>query len=101
MKKVTELEESHVKQMIQDSGYELLVEKGQKLIDSIDTVELKETMKPICFEFHLYDRAEDTVFIRVWNTWTGKFDVQFEDELNQKEASRLRQMYDEKQMLNK
>jgi len=99
MKEVTNLEASHIKQMIQDLGYEFLVEKGQKLIDAIDSVELKETLHPLCFEFHLYDRTEDTVFIRVWNTWIGKFDVKFEDALNQKEAGKLRQLYDEKQML--
>ena len=90
---VMQLKDSHIRQMIQDSGYEFLVEKGRKVIEKIDLVELNESLRAVCIEFHLHDRTEDTVYIRVWNTWTGKFDLQFEDELNQKDASRLRKLY--------
>ena len=90
---VTELDDSRIRKMITDSGYEFLVEKGQKQIDEINSVELKESLRVVCLEFHLHDRTEDNVFIRVWNTWTGRFDPQFESELNHKEASRLRKRY--------
>ena len=90
---VTQLSDSHIKEMIQKSGYEFLVEKGQKVIEEIDLVEIKESMRAVCIEFHLHDRAEDMVYIRVWNTWTGKFDSQLEDELNQREAVSLRELY--------
>ena len=96
---VSDLEESAIKQMIEDSGYEFLVEKGQKVIDGIEAVELKESVRALCFEYHLYDQTEDVLFIRVWNTWTGKFDVRFEDEVGQKEASRLRKEYVERGMI--
>lgn len=90
---VTELDKTLIKKMIEDSGYEFLVEKGQKLINEITSIEIKETVKSMCYEFHLHDKTEDTVFVRVWNTWTEQFDVQFETELNQKEAVRLRNHY--------
>jgi hypothetical protein len=79
--------------MIESSGYEFLVENGQKVIEEICSIDLKESLRTVCLEFHLHDRTEDTVFIRVWNTWTGKFDPRFENELNQKEATRLRKLY--------
>lgn len=90
---VTKLDDSLIKQMIQDSGFEFLVENGQKWIEEICSIEMKECMRAVCFEFHLHDRTEDMVFIRVWNTWTGGFDNQFEDELNQKKATKLRELY--------
>lgn len=90
---VTKLDDSQLRQMIQDSDYEFLVENGQKSIEEICSIELKENLRAVCLEFHLHDRTEDTVFIRVWNTWTGKFDPLFENELNQKEATRLRKLY--------
>ena len=93
MMDVTQLDDSKLRQMIQDSDYEFLVENGQKLIEEICSVELKENLRAVCLEFHLHDRTEDTVFIRVWNTWTGKFDPIFENELNQKDATRLRKKY--------
>ncbi len=93
LRDVTKLDDSHIRQMIQDSDYEFLVENGQKLIEEICSIELKENLRAVCLEFHLHDRTEDTVFIRVWNTWTGKFDPLFENFLNQKEATRLRKLY--------
>lgn len=90
---VNELEDSQIIQIIEDSGFEFIVENGQKQIEEICSIELQDTLRVACFEFHMHDTTEDTVFIRVWNTWTGQFDVQFETELNQKEASRLRKHY--------
>lgn len=90
---VKNLAELHIRQMIENSGYEFLVENGQKVIEEICSIDLKESLRAVCLEFHLHDRSEDTVFIRVWNTWTGKFDTRFENELNQKEATRLRKLY--------
>ena len=90
---VTKLKDLQIIQMIEDSGYEFIVENGQKQIEEIRAIELQETVQVVCFEFHMHDTTEDSVFIRVWNTWTGQFDVLFETELNQKEASRLRKHY--------
>jgi hypothetical protein len=92
-KDVTSLEDDQMTQMILDSGYEVLVDDGQKQIDEITSIHVKETVPAVCFEFHLHDTIEDLVSIRIWNTWTGSFDVAFETELNQKEASRLRKQY--------
>ncbi len=91
---VSELDDSQLRQMIVDSGYEFIVEQGHKQIDEITSVELKETARALCYEFHVYDKTEDLLFIRVWNTWTGRFDTEFETQLNQKEASRLRKLYE-------
>ncbi len=91
---ITELEDATIKQMIEETGYEFIVEKGQKLIEEITSVELKETLRAVCLEFHMHDRTENTVFVRVWNTWTGKFDARFEDELNLKKGSKLRTLYE-------
>ena len=90
---VDKLDDSKIRQMIEGSGYEFLVEKGQILIEEILSVELKENLRPICFEFHLYDKTEDIFFVRVWNTWTGKFDVHLESEINHNEAVKLRKQY--------
>ena len=90
---VTKFDDSTIRQMIQDSDYEFIVENGQKVIEEISSVELKQTLRAVYLEFHLHDRTEDTIFIRVWNTWSGKFDPRFEDELNQKDATRLRKLY--------
>lgn len=86
-------DDSEIKQMIEDSGYEFLVEEGQKLIDKIDSLEVKDTVQAVCYEIHLHDRTEDTVYIQVWNTWTARFDERFEEELNRKEASDLREKH--------
>lgn len=87
---ITELEDATIRQMIEETGYEFIVEKGRKIIDDISSIELNETLRAVCIEFHMHDTTEDTVFIRVWNTWTGKFDARFEDELNQEKAKQLR-----------
>ena len=80
-----------VKQMIEDSGYEFLVEEGQKLINDILSLDVKDVVQARCFEIHLHDQTDDTVYIQVWNTWTARFDERFEEELNRKEASELRE----------
>jgi len=87
---ITELEDATIRKMIEESGYEFIVEQGQKVIEDISSVELQETLRAVCIEFHMHDSTEDIVFIRVWNTWTGKFDIRFEDELNQKKAKQIR-----------
>lgn len=92
-KDVTTLDDDQITQMILDSGYEVLVDDGQKQIEEITSIQVKETVPTVCFEFHLHDTTEDLVYVRVWNTWIGSFDVAFETELNQKEASRLRIQY--------
>lgn len=92
-KDVTTLDDDQITQMILDSGYEMLVNDGQKQIEEITSIYVKETVPTVCFEFHLHDTTEDLVYVRVWNTWIGSFDVAFETELNQKEASRLRIQY--------
>jgi len=97
-KDVTSLDDDQMTQIILESGYEILVDDGQKQIDEITSIQLKETVPAVCFEFHVHDTTEDLVFIRVWNTWTGSFDVAFETELNQKEASRLRKEYLEQEI---
>lgn len=88
---ITELKDTTIRQMIEETGYEFIVEQGQKVIEDISSVEIKETLRAVCIEFHMHDTTEDTVFIRVWNTWTGKFDARFEDELNQKKAKQIRE----------
>ena len=46
-----------------------------------------------CMEFHLYNKAEDVVYARVWNTLSEHWDETLEAQLNEKERKKWREKY--------
>ncbi len=46
-----------------------------------------------CMEFHLYNKTEDVVYARVWNTHSEHWDETLEAQLNEKERKKWRENY--------
>ena len=46
-----------------------------------------------CVEFHLYNKTEDVVYARVWNTLSEHWDETLEAQLNEKERKKWREDY--------
>lgn len=46
-----------------------------------------------CFEFTLYNKSEDLLYARVWNTFLDQWDETLENELNEKERVVWREKY--------
>jgi len=46
-----------------------------------------------CIEFRLYNKAEDLLFARVWNTLSEHWDETLEAQLNEKERKKWRELY--------
>ncbi len=65
----------------------------QTVVTAIDSTSVVKNLSAFCIEFRLYNKAEDTIYARVWNTLLGHWDEIIEAQLNEKERKKWRSSY--------
>ena len=87
-----QFEESMVIAPLQEADEE---EEGssQKVIAKIVQTEAQQINDSPCLEFVLYDKEQDIVFVRVWNTLLNQWDHHLEQQLTDKEQLTWREQY--------
>lgn len=68
-------------------------ENSQKIISKIVQTEAQQINDSPCLEFVLYDREQDLLFVRVWNTLLNQWDHHLEQQLTDKEQLTWREQY--------
>lgn len=66
---------------------------SQKIIETIVTSEAKQINDIPCLEFLLYDKDQDIIYVRVWNTLLNKWDEELERQLTDQEQPQWRAQY--------
>jgi len=66
---------------------------SQKIISKIVQADAKQINDIPCLEFVLYDKEQDILFARVWNTLMHQWDQDLEQQLTEKEQLRWREKY--------
>ncbi|QUW22440.1 hypothetical protein JSQ81_02305 [Sporosarcina sp. Marseille-Q4063] len=94
---VAYLEEVELFKAIQDAGIEPGNETVQTVVTAIESTSVVKDMSVFCIEFRLYNKEEDTIYARVWNTLLGHWDDTIESQLNEKERKKWRFTYIDKQ----
>lgn len=87
-----QFEESMVIAALQEVDEE---EEGnsQKIIAKIVQTEAQQINDSPCLEFVLYDKEQDILFVRVWNTLLNQWDHHLEQQLADKEQLTWREQY--------
>lgn len=87
-----QFEESMVIAALQEVDEE---EEGnsQKIIAKIVQTEAQQINDSPCLEFVLYDKEQDILFVRVWNTLLNQWDHRLEQQLADKEQLTWREQY--------
>ena len=65
----------------------------QTVVTAIESTSVVKDLSVFCIEFRLYNKAEDTIYARVWNTLLGHWDEIIEAQLNEKERKQWRSSY--------
>ncbi|MER2090199.1 MAG: hypothetical protein ABS920_10700 [Sporosarcina sp.] len=58
----------------------------------VSATDIQTTLVP-CIEFRLYNKVEDVIYARVWNTLSDHWDEVLEAQLNEKERKKWRELY--------
>ncbi len=87
-----QFEESMVIAALQDEN-EKEVGNSQKVITKIVQTEAQQINDSPCLEFVLYDKEQDILFVRVWNTFLNRWDHYLEQQLTDKEQLTWREQY--------
>jgi len=66
---------------------------SQKIIARIVQVEAQQINDSPCLEFVLYDKEQEILFVRVWNTILNQWDHHLEQQLTDKEQLTWREQY--------
>lgn len=66
---------------------------AQIVISKIVSATNVQTDAVPCLEFRLYNKAEDVLYARVWNTLLGHWDKTLEEQLNEQERKAWREKY--------
>ncbi|WP_172369079.1 hypothetical protein [Sporosarcina jiandibaonis] len=90
---VAYLEEAEMLEAIKDAGIESSNEDVQTVVTAIESTSVVKNMSVYCIEFRLYNKEEDTIYARVWNTLLGRWDEMIESQLNEKERIKWRASY--------
>ena len=91
---VAYLEEVELFKAIKDVGIESNKATIQTVVTAIESTSVVKDMSVFCIEFRLYNKAEDTIYARVWNTLLGHWDEIIEAQLNEKERKKWRLTYE-------
>lgn len=78
---------------LQSLGIESSEGNAQIVISKIVSATNVETDDVLCLEFRLYNKAEDVLYARVWNTLLGHWDKTLEAQLNENELKEWRENY--------
>lgn len=87
-----QFEESMVIAALQEENEEE-VGNSQKVITKIVQTEAQQINDSPCLEFVLYDKEQDILFVRVWNTLLNQWDHDLEQQLTDKEQLTWREQY--------
>ncbi|MBO1911231.1 hypothetical protein J4G37_41375, partial [Microvirga sp. 3-52] len=90
---VAYLEEVKLFEAVKDAGIESNNENVQTVVTAIESTSVTKKMSAFCIEFRLYNKVEDTIYARVWNTLLGHWDKTIEAQLNEKERKQWRATY--------
>ena len=93
---VTSLEKSSLFTVLKKSGIETEEGNVQLIVSKIISATDRKTTPVPCIEFRLYNKEEDLMYARVWNTLTEQWDETLESQLNEKERKKWREQYLEK-----
>ena len=86
-------EDSFLVDALQANGMETVDGDLQTVVSGIvSTSELYVDDVP-CFEFILYNKSEDLLYARIWNTFLDQWDEALENELDEKEQVQWREKY--------
>lgn len=78
---------------LQSLGVESSEGNAQIVISKIVSATNVQTDAVPCLEFRLYNKAEDVLYARVWNTLLGHWDQTLEAQLNEQERKAWRKNY--------
>ena len=90
---VTSLEKSSLFKVLRESGIETEEGNVQLIISKIISATDRKITTVPCIEFRLYNKEEDLMYARVWNTLTEQWDERLETQLNEKERTKWREQY--------
>ena len=78
---------------IKDVGIDSNKANVQTVVTAIESTSVVKDLSVFCIEYRLYNKAEDTIYARVWNTLLGHWDETIEAQLNEKERKKWRSSY--------
>lgn len=90
---VTSLKKAALFSILKKSGIEREEGNVQLIVSKIISATDRKTTTVPCIEFRLYNREEDLMYARVWNTLTDQWDETLESQLNEKERKKWRAQY--------
>lgn len=93
---ITSLEKKSILEMLKKKDIEKEEGNVQLIVSKIISATDRKTTTVPCVEFRLYNREEDLMYARVWNTLTERWDEILEAQLNDKERKQWRMQYLEK-----
>ncbi|KHF41679.1 hypothetical protein [Halalkalibacter okhensis] len=57
----------------------------QTVVSDVTSFEQQTVVHVPCLEFQLYNKEQDTFYVRVWNTWLDRFDDTLENQIEEHE----------------
>ena len=87
------IEDDLLIEALKKSGVESGEGNVQIIVSEIISASDLATESSQCIEFHLYNKSEDILYARVWNTLTSHWDEVIEAQLNEKERKKWRETY--------
>lgn len=93
---ITSLERNDILDMLKKNGIEKEEGNVQLIVSKIISATDRKTSNVPCIEFRLYNREEEIMYARVWNTLTEQWDGILETQLNERERKQWRTQYLEK-----
>lgn len=91
--KIESLKDDVLIDALKETGIESDAGNAQITVSKIIATTDIEIDRIYCLEFHLYNKKEDILYARVWNTLTSEWDAVLEEQLNEKERKRWREQY--------
>lgn len=93
---IASLEKNAIFDMLKKNGIEKEAGNIQLIVSKIISATDRKTSNIPCIEFTLYNKEEDVMYARVWNTLTDQWDEILEAQLNEQERKQWRKQYLEK-----
>lgn len=91
--KITTLEKKSIIDMLKKKDIEKEEGNVQLIVSKVISATDRKTTAIPCIEFRLYNKEEDLMYARVWNTLTERWDEIIEAQLNDKERKQWRAKY--------
>ncbi|MBD7906734.1 hypothetical protein [Sporosarcina gallistercoris] len=85
----TDLVRTHLSAFVEQEN----TSERQRVVEQVLKVEKVEQIPIPCFEFHVHNTTQDTLFARIWNSYTEQWDETLEQMVMTKERSSWRNRY--------